>query len=190
MLAFQLGNGLETVDLLEKKGRQFSTTRQWGKAQAVYRQVLQLREKEWGREDVRLIQPLNDVIRVTCVDGRCADTVPYLNRLLAIRLKKFGRQHADVATTYALIAEANEKMHRYPAALKNFGEAVKIRDLLYGKTDALAISSRVNMIRVFLKNNDKPAARKVMEECQALLKARGKPAPELDKVLSYYGEKF
>lgn len=176
--------------MLEKKGRQYSTTRQWGKAQAVYRQVLALREKEWGREDVRLIGTLNDVVRVTCVDGRCFDTIPYLHRLLAIRLKQFGTLHADVATTYALIAEANEKMRRYPAAVNNFKEAIKIRDHLYGKTDAICISSRMNMIRVSLKNKDKAAARAMLQECRNLLNAGKKPAPELEKLLNYYAGKL
>ncbi len=179
-----------SVEALEKEGRQYSNRRQWSKAQTVYGQVLTLRQKQWGRDDIRLTGPLNDVIRVTCVDGKCSDTVPYLNDLLAIRLKKFGPWNVDVATTYALIAEANEKMQRYRQAIKSFREAIKIRDHVFGKTAAISVRTRMNVIRVALKNKDKATAKAMLLECQTLLSAQRKPQPELEKVLSYYGSKM
>ncbi len=178
------------ISALEKKGRQYSNRRQWSKAQDVYRQILIKRQKQWGPDDVRLIGPLNDVVRVTCVDGKCADTMPYLHDLLSIRLKKFGPWNADVATTYALIAEANEKMQRYPEAKDNFLEAVKIREHVFGKTAAISVRSRVNVIRVALKNKDKTAAKAMLLECQSLLRAQREPEPDLEKLLSNYAGKF
>lgn len=178
------------LKILETQGREFSNRRQWSKAQKVYRQVLQQRQKMWGNSDPRLVGPLNDVIRVTCVDGKCSDTVPFLKDLLAIRLKKLGPWHADVATTYALIAEANEKMQRYPEAIKNFNEATKVRDHIYGKTAGISVQSRMNVIRVALKRKDKVAAKAMLQECQTLLSAQNKPQPELEKVLSYYAGKI
>ncbi len=178
------------IAVLETKGREYSNRRQWGKAQEVYGQILKKRQKQWGRDDVRLVGPLNDVVRVTCVDGKCADTVPYLRDLLSIRLKKFGEWHADVATTYALVAETNEKMQRYPEAMKNFLEAIKIRDHVFGKTAAISLRSRMNVIRVALKNKDKAQARAMLLECRTLLSAQKRPEPELDKLLSYYAGKI
>lgn len=175
---------------LETQGREYSNRRQWSKAQKVYRLVLHQRQKMWGTRDPRLIGPLNDVIRVTCVDGKCSDTVPFLKELLAIRLKQLGPWHADVATTYALIAEANEKMQRYPEAIKNFNEATKVRDHIYGKTAGISVQSRMNVIRIALKNKDKAAAKSMLQECQTLLSAQNKPQPELEKVLSYYAGKI
>jgi tetratricopeptide (TPR) repeat protein len=178
------------ISALEEKGREYSNRRQWGKAQDVYRQILIKRQKQWGRDDVRLVGPLNDLVRVTCVDGKCADTVPYLRDLLSIRLKKFGQWNADVATTYALVAEANEKMQRYPEAKKNFLEAIKIRDHVFGETAAISVRSRINVIRVALKSQDKTAAGAMLHECRALLSGQGKPEPELEKLLSYYAGKI
>ncbi|MCC7529743.1 MAG: tetratricopeptide repeat protein [Candidatus Melainabacteria bacterium] len=178
------------LSALEKRGREYSNRRQWAKAQEVYRQILIKRQKQWGHDDVRLIGPLNDVVRVTCVDGKCADTMSYLRDLLSIRLKKFGHSNADVATTYALVAEANEKMQRYPEAIKNFLEAIKIRDRVFGKTAAISVRSRMNVIRVALKNKDKAQARAMLLECRTLLRAQRKPEPELEKLLSYYAGKI
>lgn len=180
----------QQVDAMEKQARELSNKRQWAKAQVLYKRVLDSRRKQWGPDDYRLIAPINDVIRVTCVDGKCADTVPYLNDLLRIRLKKFGRRNADVATTYALIAEANEKMHRYNEALAHFKQAVEIRDQLFGKTAEMSVRTRMNLIRVSLKKNDKVAARKTLQECQTLLSATRKPRPEMEKLLSYFATKI
>ncbi len=178
------------IKALEEKGKEYSNHRQWGKAQVVYGRILQKLEKQWGTDDPRLIKPLNDLVRVTCVDGKCADTVPYLNTLLKIRVKKFGPWNADVATTYALIAEANEKMQRYPEAIKNFRQAIKIRDHLFGKTAGMSVRTRLNVIRVALKNKDKTTARAMQLECQTLLSAQRNPEPELEKLLSYYARKI
>lgn len=178
------------LKMLEAKGREYSNHKQWSKAQGVYRNILEERRKTWSANDPRLIGPLNDIIRVTCVDGKCSDTVPFLGELLSIRVKKLGPWHADVATTYALIAEANEKMQRYPAAIKNFNEATKIRDRLYGKTASISVQSRINVIRVALKNRDKANAKATLQECQALLSAAREPQPELEKVLSHYAGKI
>lgn len=175
---------------LEQKGREYSNHKQWSKAQSVYRRILEKRRKTWSAFDPRLIGPLNDVIRVTCVDGKCSDTLPFLNDLLSIRVKTLGPWHADVATTYALIAEAEEKMQRYPAAIKNFNEATKIRDRVYGKTSGISVQSRMNVIRVALKMKDKVMAKTVMQECQTLLSAQNKPQPDLEKVLSSYASKI
>lgn len=180
----------DVIEDLEKQGCEYSNRRLWGKAQTIYRQILIKRQEQWGRDDVRLIGPINDVVRVTCVDGKCADTVPYLRDLLSIRLKKSGRWNADVATTYALIAEANEKMQRYPEAIKNFSEAIKIRDHVFGKTAAISVRSRMNVIRVALKDKDKTAARAMLLECRTLLNAQKKSEPELEKLLSSYAGKL
>lgn len=180
------------VDLsaLEHRGREYSNKRQWARAQSVYRTILEKRRQTLPALDPRLIGPLNDVIRVTCVDGKCADTVPLLNDLLAIRLKHSGLWHADVATTYALIAEANEKMHRYPEAVKNFNQAAKVRDRIYGKSASISVQTRMNVIRIALKNGDKATAKATLAECRALIRSGGKPQPELDRVLSYYASKI
>jgi tetratricopeptide (TPR) repeat protein len=178
------------MNALEKQAREYSDKRQWAKAQAVYGSILEKRRREWGPDDFRLVGPINNVVRVTCVDGKCADTVPYLQDLLRIRLKKFGLRNADVATTYALIAEANEKMRRYDEAMKNFGEAVQIRDELYGKTAEMSLRTRMNLIRVAIKKNDKAAARKNLQQCQTLLSATRKPRPEMEKLLSHFAEKI
>lgn len=177
------------LSALERRGREYSNKRQWARAQSVYRTILEKRRQTLPPLDPRLIGPLNDVIRVTCVDGKCADTVPFLNDLLAIRLKHSGPWHADVATTYALIAEANEKMHRYPEAVKNFNQAAKVRDRIYGKSASISVQTRMNVIRIALKNGDKAAAKATLEECRALIRAAGKPQPELEKVLTYYASK-
>jgi tetratricopeptide (TPR) repeat protein len=180
----------DAIESMEKKAREYSNRKQWGKAQIAYRQILEERQKQWGRDDIRLVGPLNDVVRVTCVDGKCSNTVPYLNDLLSIRKKKFGVWNADVATTYALMAEANEKMQRYPEAIKNFRESIKIRDRVFGKTAAMSVRTRMNVIRVALKNKDKAGARAMLLECQTLLSAQRNPQPELEKLLSYYSAKI
>lgn len=181
---------VRSVENLEIAARQFSDQKQWGSAQDLYRKILNLNEQRWGKDDPRLLTSLNNVVRVTCVDGKCADTVPFLSQMLKIRLKQFGRNHADTATTYALIGEANEKMFRFREARANFVEAVTVRDAVFGKTDSISISSRLNLIRVALKQKDFSYAEKMVVECQSL-QAKQKPFDQaLCHQISFYKKKI
>lgn len=179
-----------SVESLEREARQYSDRRDWGHAQAAYGKILAINEKRWDKDDLRLLQSLSNVVRVTCVDGKCADTVPYLNRMLTIRLKHLGPHHADVATTYALIAEANEKMLNYKDAGENFERAVEVRDAVFGKTDSISISTRLNLIRIMLKQHDLAHAEKVRSECQTLAEKQKPRDPALLTRISYYKKRI
>ncbi|MBC7997637.1 MAG: tetratricopeptide repeat protein [Leptolyngbya sp.] len=179
-----------SVERLEHEARKYSDRREWGHAQEVYGKILAINEKRWDKDDPRLLLSLSNVVRVTCVDGKCADTVPYLNRMLAIRLKQLGPHHADVATTYALIAEANEKMMHYKDANENFGRAVEVRDAVFGKTDSISISTRLNVIRVMLKQHDFASAEKVRRECQTLAQKQKPHDQALLTKISYYKKRI
>lgn len=179
-----------SVESLEREARKYSDRREWGHAQAAYGKILAINEKRWDKEDPRLLLSLSNVVRVTCVDGKCADTLPYLNRMLAIRQKQLGPHHADVATTYALIAEANEKMMHYKDANENFERAVEVRDAVFGKTDSISISTRLNLIRVMLKQHDFARAEKVRLECQTLAEKQKPRDQALLAKISYYRKRI
>lgn len=171
---------------LEIQAHEFVTNRQWGKAQKVYRQILKEKESLYGHDDARLVKPLNDVVRVTCIDGKCEATIPYLKQILEIRLKTTGANSEQVATSYLLLGEAYEKMHDYANALSYFRKAVHIHETLSGKSSNQALGNRLNVIRVMKESGDIPSAKKETQECLALVESSKSDNQSLKNVMLDY----
>jgi tetratricopeptide (TPR) repeat protein len=179
-----------TLHALEIQAHEFVTNRQWGKAQKVYRQILKEKESLYGHDDARLVKPLNDVVRVTCIDGKCEATIPYLNQILEIRLKTIGANSVQVATTYLLLGEAYEKMHDYANALSYFRKAVHIHETLSGKSSNQALGNRLNLIRVMKEKGDIEAAQKETQECLTLVESNKDGNQSLKNVMLDYQKKL
>jgi tetratricopeptide (TPR) repeat protein len=133
---------------LDRQAKSYAQHKQWNKAQQSYKEILRRQQREFGAEDFRLAKPLSDVVRVTCIDGKCAATVPYLKQLLQVRQKHFGPVHPQVATTLLLLGEAYEKMKDYDNALVFFRQAAQMQETLTGKDSPISIGTRRNTIRV------------------------------------------
>lgn len=91
-------------------------------ARPPFMRVLKIKEAKYGKDSAELIQPLNNVVRVTCAGGACYDTIPYLKRLLSIR-KRVDPKSRDIPITLLLIGEAYEKREAYPEAMDYFKQA-------------------------------------------------------------------
>lgn len=166
--------GEATVEQLSKQAADAAAKRNWTESQKFYRQILSIKEKEYGSiEDPRLVGSLNDIVRVTCVDGKCFDTMPYLKRLLQIRLKTPGPQSEDVAITYVLMAEAYEKGGKFREAQDYFNKALVVREKVYGKSSNEYLATKFNLVRVLEKTGDIKAAEQQHDECLKLLPLNG-----------------
>jgi tetratricopeptide (TPR) repeat protein len=100
----------------EDLGQIYLRQRKFDEARPLFTRVLKLKERKYGKDSAELIQPLNDVVRVTCAGGACYDTIPYLKRLLSIR-RRVEPKSRDIPITLLLIGEAYEKRQAYPEAM-------------------------------------------------------------------------
>jgi hypothetical protein len=129
--------------------------------------VLKIDEQKYGRESPMLITPLNDVIKVTCVTGKCYDTIPELKRLLLIRRKAHGAHSREVPITLLLLGEAYEKHDDFAHAVTYFSEAVAVEKKISGEHSGMAAALAKNTERAQmeldlsrqLSNNKKAAAK-------------------------------
>jgi len=119
--------------ILKDQASVFAAEKKFSEARVVYDRVLKITEQKYGRESPRLITPLNDVIKVTCVTGKCYDTLPELKRLLRIRRKAHGVYSREVPITLLLIGEAYEKHGDFSRALSYFNEAVSTEKKISGE---------------------------------------------------------
>lgn len=110
------------VKNLDDKAQALARQRKFDEARPLFLRVLKIKEAKFGKESHELIQPLNDVVRVTCAGGACYDTIPYLKRLLSIR-RKTEPGSRDIPINLLLIGEAYEKRKAYPEAMDYFKQA-------------------------------------------------------------------
>jgi tetratricopeptide (TPR) repeat protein len=125
----------------------YASDKKFGDARVAYQRVLKIDEQKYGRESPMLITPLNDVIKVTCVTGKCYDTIPELKRLLAIRRKAHGAHSRAVPVTLLLLGEAYEKHGDFSQAVIYFTEAVATEKKISGHQSAMAAALAKNTER-------------------------------------------
>jgi tetratricopeptide (TPR) repeat protein len=126
----------------------FSYRKEYSDARTTYLKVLKLQESIHGKEDVSLIPRLNNVIKVTCVNGSCYDSLPELKQLATIRQKRFGSKCSDLPFNLQMIGEAYEKHGDFKTALQYFQQAVAVQSKISGPDSLLAKALSKNVERV------------------------------------------
>lgn len=139
-------NDVRIIESSETLGQVYLRQRKFEEARPLFMRVLRWKEAKYGIDSAELIQPLNDVVRVTCAAGACYDTIPYLKRLLAIR-KRVDPKSRDIPITLLLIGEAYEKRQAYPEAMDYFKQATLAEKQRIGSGPMIATLAR-NVERV------------------------------------------
>lgn len=139
-------NDVRIIESAETLGQVYLRQRKFDEARPLFMRVLRWKEAKYGKDSPELIQPLNDVVRVTCAAGACYDTIPYLKRLLAIR-KRVDPKSRDIPITLLLIGEAYEKREAYPEAMDYFKQATLAEKQRIGSGPMIATLAR-NVERV------------------------------------------
>lgn len=130
----------------EDLGQIYLRQRKFDEGRPLFTHVLKLKERKYGKDSAELLQPLNDVVRVTCASGACYDTIPYLKRLLAIH-KRVDPKSRDIPITLLLIGEAYEKRQAYPEAIEYFKQSALAEKQRIGNGPMVATLAR-NIERV------------------------------------------
>ena len=146
-------NSQRLVVALKDLASVYANDKKFGDARVAYQRVLKIDEQKYGRESSMLITPLNDVIKVTCVTGKCYDTIPELKRLLLIRRKAHGAHSREVPITLLLLGEAYEKHGDFAHAVNYFTEAVATEKKISGEHSGMAAALAKNTERAEMELN-------------------------------------
>jgi tetratricopeptide (TPR) repeat protein len=139
---------LNKIADLNKKAEELVKQKRFTQARSVYQNVLKQTEAQYGPDHPMLIQPLNNIVRVSCVGRQCFETIPELKRMLAIRQKAYGKDSRDVPVNLLLLGEAYEKEQKYDEALTYFQQAVESEKRRSGGNSSYAQSLARNINRV------------------------------------------
>ncbi|HEY9760375.1 MAG TPA: tetratricopeptide repeat-containing protein [Oculatellaceae cyanobacterium] len=126
----------------------YSYRKKYADARTSYLKVLHLQESIHGKDDASLIPRLNNVIKVTCINGSCYDSLPELKQLANIRQKRFGPKCSDLPFNLQMIGEAYEKHGDFKNALQYFQQAVAVQSKISGTDSPLAKALSKNVERV------------------------------------------
>jgi len=139
-------NDPRVAQSLDDLAQVYARERKFDDARPLFMRVLKIKEAKYGKDSPELINPLNDVVRVTCAGGACYDTIPPLKRLLSIR-RKVDPNSRDIPINLLLIGEAYEKRGKYPEAMDYFQQCVVAEKLRSGHSPMVGTLAR-NIERV------------------------------------------
>jgi tetratricopeptide (TPR) repeat protein len=124
-----IGGWEETADAatrLNNIGYSLQEKGEYGKAEPLYKQALQMRLKVLGKEHPDTAQSLNNLAALYYFQGRYDEAEPLYNRALQIRLKVLGQEHPDTASSFNNLAWLYKSQGTYDEAEPLFKQALQI----------------------------------------------------------------
>jgi CHAT domain-containing protein/tetratricopeptide (TPR) repeat protein len=110
----------------------YKSTGEYAKAEPLYKEALEIRQKVLGREHPDTAQSLNNLALLYQAMGDYAKAEPLLTEALEIRQKVLGREHPDTAQCLNNLAALYWVMGDYAKAESLFKEALEIRQKVLG----------------------------------------------------------
>ena len=107
---------LETANALNRLGSAKLNKGEYGKAEAPFKQVLQIRKILLGNEHPDMARCLNNLAVLYDKQGRYSEAEPLYQQALAMQKRLLGNEHPDVATSLHSLAMLYDKQVRYSEA--------------------------------------------------------------------------
>lgn len=96
----------------------YERKQKFSQAEASARQALAVLDAHVGAGDPRVETAINSVLGVACRNGRCQDEVELYDRLVQVRAKKLGADHAFTIAARQMLAEAYVHKKNYRKAIE------------------------------------------------------------------------
>ncbi|WP_281874311.1 tetratricopeptide repeat protein [Geobacter hydrogenophilus] len=106
----------DVADIMAQLASCHMELQQWGKAELYYRETVDLKEKEYGPESIKLATSLNSLAVLYYTTGRYAEAEPLFTRALAIREMVLGPEHPGTSTSLSNLAALYQATGRYADA--------------------------------------------------------------------------
>jgi non-specific serine/threonine protein kinase/serine/threonine-protein kinase len=150
------------------------------RAQAMYRQALDLVRKLHGPQHYASVQVLNDIATTYIVTQEFERALPALEEVTAIQRVVLGDQHPDQATALENLANVLFRLKREREAIAKLEEVLAVRRRAFGD-DSLAVARTMfNLGQVYVNIKDLDKAEQTVPEGFARLeRALGAKHPDL-----------
>jgi tetratricopeptide (TPR) repeat protein len=161
----------EVLDLLVEalfRGKEASSP----ETQALAERAVVIKEKILGPDGLALSQSLNNLARVTYLNGDFAKSIQLADRSLAIREKALGPSHPDVAQSLNTLAVLHRDTGDFGAARKLCERALSIRETSLGP-DAPAVGESVDVLGSVLMNTGEYAEARSLNERAVAIREEG-----------------
>ena len=135
--------------LLHEAGIYLRRRAQYGDAEALFQQVLAIREQTLEPMHPDVASILNDMACLYGDRGEYAQSVPLFQRALTIREQTLGADHPDVAQTVNNLAIRYEEQGMYPQAEILYQRALTIWQHVYGPKHAEVLTCLNNLANLY-----------------------------------------
>lgn len=177
------------VESLDKLAREFNENFDGARTQQVYQSLLKLAETAGHRELIRT--SLGALADSYARYMRPLDAEPHYQRLLGMKEKDFGPQHAKVADTLDDLASIYTQTARLALAESASRRALALRAAQQEKADSKLLYSQRMLAAAVGARGDLAAARGYLAEAQSLAEKGSAQAPaELASELAYIGQQY
>ena len=116
----------DDLDALNRHVVKLYQAGQYVKANELAHRALRLAEQRFGRNDPRILEPLNNLAETNKVLGKYKAAEPLAKQSLALRERTLGPNHPRTATALNNLADLNHKLHKYREAELLYRRALSV----------------------------------------------------------------
>ena len=120
------------TETLNRQAAELFQARKFSEALPLAEKALALGEKEFGPDDERVAELLNNVSLIHRAQSRFAEAEPFHKRALALQERLLGPENAAVGKTLRLLGELHVLQKRYPEAEAVYKRAVAVMEKVRG----------------------------------------------------------
>ena len=162
----------------------------WKKSEALYPEILRLREEHYGKRALETGITLNNYAQILSNMERFKEAEPLMRRALTITEDALGKDDPDVARRLNNLGVLLHKTRRYEEAEPLTRRALDIDEAYFGKNHP-AVAKRVVDLALMYYTTDRfkeaePLVRRSVEIYAASLAATGTKDPQMDSTINIY----
>jgi tetratricopeptide (TPR) repeat protein len=144
-------------------------------ADALFAEAAQAAQSRFGENAVETARHLDNYAGNLDDMGRRNEALALLRRVLAIRERALGTDHADVATTLVSLGTHVSRSGHYDESVALLERALAIRRTIYGKAHPLVAFAQIGLSGAYVDQNRLDQAESLAQEALATVRA-GLPA--------------
>ncbi len=119
-------NHPDTIASLADAAFLYERQRRYGEAERLYKQVLTLRQQQFGEMHQCVSESLSELAALYSFQQRYAEVIPLLQRSLKIRQQLLARDHLEIGLNLHHLADAYHYQQQYKKAKPLFQQALVI----------------------------------------------------------------
>lgn len=150
----------------------YSEQGNYAEAQLVYERILVKRMNELGGNNIELVDDLNNLAGILCVQGKFNQAEPFMRRAVAIIEKHKPQDALRLADALSMLAEDYSRQEKHCDALPLIERALKLRQDNLGAQHRDVADTLNDYARTLKKLDRKAEADKVYAQAHAILAKR------------------